>query len=303
MRSGIIAGIIAAVSWGTVFVFGQIGVREGACHPIMISLIRFLSASFFLLAASLLSGIKIRIKKRDVPTFLLLGISGIFGMNILVFSSLKYTAATSTSILMNSNPIIITLLAGFILKEKSSRREILAILIGFLGCYLTISQGRFSGISYGGNLLALGASFCWALYTIIAKKTGVIARYGAVIATFWPAVFGSILLFFTLLLLKIPFATTKTGWLVGIYLGLIPAGLGFTLWFFAVQRLKVVAAGVLQFLAPLTTGIIAVWWLKERISGYTIFGGILILAGAMLPFVKNHAISRDPKRVALRIQK
>ena len=96
------------------------------------------------------------------------------------------------------------------------------------------------------------------------------------------------MLFLALLLLKIPFAATKTGWWVGIYLGLIPAGLGFTLLFFAVQRLKVVAASVLQFLAPLTTGIIAFWWLKERISGYTICGGILILVGAILPFVKTH---------------
>lgn len=294
MRKGIVAGIIAAVSWGTVFIFGQIGVREGACHPIMISLIRFLSASLFLLAYSLLFGIKIRIRKRDVPTFLLLGLLGIFGMNVLVFYSLKYTASTSASILMNSNPIIITLLAGFMLKEKSSRREILGVLIGFLGCYLTIGQGRFSGILHGGDLLALAASFCWALYTIIAKKTGVIAGYGAVLATFWPAVFGSVMMFLTLLLLQIPFAVTKTGWLVGIYLGLIPAGLGFTLWFFAVQRLKVVAAGVLQFLAPLTTGIIAFWWLKERISGYTICGGVLILVGAMLPFLRNHATTGEP---------
>ncbi|MFH2068298.1 MAG: EamA family transporter [Candidatus Omnitrophota bacterium] len=285
--NGIIAGIIAAVSWGTVFIFGQIGVREGACHPIMISLIRFLSASFFLLAYSLLSGLKIRIQKRDATTFLLLGLLGIFGMNVLIFYSLKYTASTSTSILMNSNPIIIALMAGFMLKEKPSRREILGVLIGFLGCYLTISQGRFSGIVYGGDLLALAASFCWAFYTITAKKTGVIARYGAVLATFWSAVFGSIMLFLALFLLKIPFAATKTGWLVGIYLGLIPAGLGFTLWFFAVQRLKMVAAGILQFLAPLTTGIIAFWWLKEGISGYTISGGVLILVGAILPFVKT----------------
>ena len=49
----IVAGIIAAVSWGTVFIFGQIGVREGDCHPIILSLVRFLSASFVLFAYSL----------------------------------------------------------------------------------------------------------------------------------------------------------------------------------------------------------------------------------------------------------
>jgi len=171
------------------------------------------------------------------------------------------------------------------------------VLIGFMGCYLTISQGRFSGISYGGDLLALGAALCWALYTIIAKKTGVIARYGAVLATFWPAVFGSIMLFLALSSLRIPFAATKTGWLVGIYLGLIPTGLGFTLWFFAVQKLKVAAAGTLQFLAPLTTGIIAFWWLKEKISGYTICGGILILCRVMLPFVRTRTATDETPAV------
>lgn len=284
---GLIAGIISAVTWGTVFIFGQIAVTKGNCHPILLSFIRFLSASVFLAFYLFFTRAKFKIEKIDLLSFLLLGITGIFGMSIFIFYSLKFTSSTSSSMLMNSNSFIIGIFAYLILKEKILLREILGILIGFSGCYLIITQGCFSlSSSIRGNLLALIAAICWAFYTVWGKKSGVIKKYGAVAATFWTSVFGTLLLGLVLLFLKIPFFTGKMGLLSGIYLGIVPAGIGFTLWFFAIVRIKTIISGILQFIAPLTTGIIAVLWLEEKISFYTIAGGILIIFGVLLSLMK-----------------
>ncbi len=283
---GIIAGIISTVTWGTVFVFGQFAVKKG-CHPILLSFIRFFSASVFLFLYLLFKNIKLKIKKSDIPSFLLLGATGIFGMNIFIFYSLKFTTSTSSSILMNANSFFIGIFAYFLLKEKIKINEIAGILLGFTGCYFIITQGKFIFNSFFfGNLLAILAALSWAFYTVWSKKTNIIRKYGAILSTFWASIFGTFLLFLSLIILHIPFSAGKYGIVIGIYLGIVPAGIGFTLWFYAINRIKTIIAGILQFIAPLTTGIIAVLWLGEKISIFTFLGGFLIICGVIISIRK-----------------
>jgi len=279
---GIIAGIISAITWGTVFVFGQFAVKEGT-HPVLLSFIRFLSASIFLFVYLFFKKIKLKLEKKDVLSFTILGFTGIFCMNIFIFYSVKFTTSTSASILMNSNSFFIGILAFFLLKEKIRMNEIFGVFIGFLGCYFIITQGKFSfNLSLAGNLLALLAAISWAFYSVWGKKCGVIEKYGAILSTFWSSVFGTIFLFLSLLVFNIPFSSGKEGILTGIYLGIVPAGIGFTLWFYAINRIKTIIAGILQFLAPLTTGIITVIWFGEKISSFIYLGGFLTVLGVLV---------------------
>jgi len=284
---GLVAGIISSITWGTVFIFGKIAVEKGNCHPILLSFIRFLSASIFLAFSMFFTREKFKIEKREIFDFFILGATGILGMNVFIFYSVKFAPSSSTSILMNTNAFLIGIFGHFMLKEKVAVKEILGILVGFLGCYFIISQGSFSLHPFFlGNLLTFLAAICWAFYTVWGKKKKLIKKYGPISSTFWASVFGTILLGLTLLFFKIPFYREKIGLIIGIYLGIIPAGIGFTLWFFAIQRLKTITAGILQFLAPLTTVVIAVLWFNETLSSYTIIGGILILTGVIFPLLK-----------------
>lgn len=278
----ITAGIISVITWGTVFVFGKFAVKKG-CHPVLLSFIRFFSASIFLFLYLSFKRVKLKIEKRDIFSLVVLGLTGIFGMNIFIFYSLKFTTSTSSSILMNSNSFFIGIFAYMFLKEKVKVNEIIGILVGFLGCYFMITQGKFSfDVSFTGNLLALLASLSWAFYTVWSKKSGVIKKYGAILSTFWASTFGTFFLFLTLIALHISFHPGKAGLITGIYLGIIPAGIGFTLWFYAINKIKTFVAGILQFIAPLTTGIIAILWFKEKISVFTYLGGIFIILGVII---------------------
>lgn len=278
----IISGVISAITWGTVFVFGQFAVKRG-CHPILLSFIRFFSASFFLFLYLIFKKTKFKIEKSDIISFIILGLTGIYGMNIFIFYSLKFTNPTSSSILMNSNSFFIGIFALFLLKEKIKFNEILGIIVGFIGCYLILTHGKFSfEPSFFGNLLALFASLSWAFYTVWSKKSGIIKKYGPILSTFWASISGSFFLFITLIILNIPLYSEKKALLTGIYLGIVPAGIGFTLWLYAIDRLKTIIAGILQFLAPLTTGIISFLFFYEKINFYLITGGFLILLGFLI---------------------
>jgi len=58
--------------------------------------------------------------------------------------------------------------------------------------------------------------------------------------------------------------------------------IGFTLWFYAINKIKTIIAGILQFFAPLTTGIIAVIWFGEKISFFIYIGGFLTILGVLV---------------------
>ncbi|HNQ35348.1 MAG TPA: EamA family transporter [bacterium] len=283
-RAAVLAGIIACLSWGTVFVLGRVA-AEADIQPVWLVFLRFIFASLFLALFLTVSRTRIRLERRDLPAFLLLGATGVAGMNLFIFFALRHITATAASILENLNPVFIGLLAPVFLKERLSLRDAAGMAVGLVGCYLVVSQGRVVSFAFLGGLLALLANLCWAFYTLAARRFGVIARYGAPLATFWSAWLGVGFLGLVLLLAGLPEMPGRNGWLLGAYLGVVPAGIGFTLWFFAVQRLSAVQVGVLQYLVPLTTGLIAVFWLGEVLSGWTLAGGLLILAGASLPYL------------------
>jgi len=232
----------------------------------------------------------LRIDKSDIFSFFTLGLTGIFLMNIFIFYSVKFTTSTSGSVLMNSNSFFIGIFSYLFLKEKIKINEITGIILGFIGCYLIITEGKFSSdISFSGNLFALFAAISWAFYSVWSKRCGVIKKYGAVLSTFWASVFGTILLFLSLIVFQLPFSGGKAGVITGIYLGIVPAGIGFTLWFYAINKIKTIIAGILQFIAPLTTGIIAVIWFGEKISFFIYVGGFLTILGVLISIksVKN----------------
>ncbi|MCM8816800.1 MAG: EamA family transporter [Candidatus Omnitrophica bacterium] len=282
-KKAIIAGVLASASWGTVFFFGQIAVQTGF-HPLGVAFFRFLSASIFLFFYHFIAKGKFFLEKKDVLNFLLLGATGIAGMNIFIFYSLRFTDSTITSLLMNANGFIIAILGFFLLREKIGISELAGLLVGIAGCWLIFTQGDLSKISHSnlkGNTLAACASFCWAFYSVWGKKTNVIEKYGAILSTLWASVFGSIMLGIIVYFSNILLVFDVKNILISIYLGIVPAGIGFTLWFYSIDRLKTIIPGITQFLAPLTTALLAITFLNQRVSSATVIGGLLIVSGIL----------------------
>lgn len=84
-----------------------------------------------------------------------------------------------------------------------------------------------------------------------------------------------------IILSEIPFKVDVRCISIGLYLGVVPAGIGFTLFFYSISKLKTVIPGIIQFFAPLTTAVLAMVGLKQVITFSTVFGGILIVIGVL----------------------
>ena len=73
--------------------------------------------------------------------YLLLGIVGVFGFNFF-FLGMKYTEAVNGALIMATNPLVTTLLASVILREKIVKRQGIGMLLALIGVVLYLHKVR-----------------------------------------------------------------------------------------------------------------------------------------------------------------
>ena len=132
--------------------------------PVNLILYRFFFGSI-LLFLLLFFFEDVKIPAKDFFYLCLLGLIGITAYQFFFTYALKYTSVTNVSIIINSAPLYGGALSSLFGFEKFNRTRILAIITGFFGVFIIITKGTFY-LETGnttGNLLAVGASFLWAL--------------------------------------------------------------------------------------------------------------------------------------------
>ncbi|HDX9706732.1 EamA family transporter [Bacillus thuringiensis] len=112
--------------------------------------------------------------------YLLLGIVGVFGFNFFFFSGMKYTEAINGALIMATNPLVTTLLASVILREKIVKRQAIGMLLALIGVVFVLTQGSFTILQHvsfsKGDFYILLGNICWALYGVLGRrfiKTGI----------------------------------------------------------------------------------------------------------------------------------
>lgn len=290
---GYIFGLISVFSWGTVFIISRFVIHSEIIDPFVLAFWRFLWATFFLLFLIKFDFKRtFKIFKEDIFKFILLSLSGIYLMSTFIFISVRTSSATVSSILMSSNPIFVILISFIFLKEKISIEKLLGVFIGFLGCAIVIKEDFkiFSWIGENINIYALLAAICWAIYTVMGEEPT--KKYGAIETTFIASFIGTFLLFLTVKLLNLNlWGKNIFGFLSGIYLGLIPTGIGFTLWFSALNYMKPSLLAPFQYLTPIITYFLSVLILKEKISMVVFVGMFLIFSSLFL--IQKKEIDRN----------
>jgi DME family drug/metabolite transporter len=132
-----------------------------------------------------------------------------------------------------------------------------------------------------GGALALGAGFFYSLVALTARA--VAARYHPV---------QPIALAFTLsalLLLPLVLAAGRgldvryppLGWLLVIYLGLVPTALGYGLYLRAMRTTPATLAAIVALLEPLISSVFAIAFLGERLSPGGFVGGVMLLGSVV----------------------
>lgn len=180
-------------------------------------------------------------------------------------------------------PILIAVLAGFLLREGFPRGLFAGCAIAFAGVVVIGVASSTHTATTTGVLLCLAAAFAYA-GGVVAQK--VVLRVLTPIQTMFScAVIGAVVC--------LPFAgqlfrelgpAHAEGWIV--YLGIGPTALGFVLWGFALTRTTAGRLAATTYLVPPISVLLGWLWLGESPAGLVYLGGALALAGV--------AVSRRP---------
>ena len=220
----------------------------------------------------------------------LLVISGMaMGMNwILLFEAYRYTTVSVATLSYYFAPVIVTLAAPVLFKEKLTKKQILCFVMSTLGLVLVIGVSGFGQGSSDltGILFGLGAAVLYATVILLNKF---IKGVAGIQRTF--------LQFLAAILILIPYVASTSGvtlggmdaagWACLLVVGLVHTGIAYCLNFSALREIPGQEAAILSYIDPLMAVVISVTVLGEGISLAQIVGGALILGFTLWNEVKT----------------
>jgi drug/metabolite transporter (DMT)-like permease len=223
-----------------------------------------------------------KIGKKQWLTLLGIGLIGGGIPFLLFFKGLSMTSAAGASFIQKTMFIWIFILAGFFLKEKITKKYIIAGVVMILANLMLL---KISDINFDkGSLLVLIATILWAVENVISKH--VIDEISPRIVMWSRMFFGSLFIFAFLFFshqvsMMVKINPQQIGWV--LITGIILLGYVIT-WYSGLKYVKVSEASIILMLgSPITTILSTIFLkpatLKEYLAIFLIIIGVLTVIG------------------------
>jgi drug/metabolite transporter (DMT)-like permease len=282
------AGAFAAAAlFGSSVVAVRVAVQE--VPPLSLAVLRFGQGGLLLVLLLLLVGARdlLRVKWRDLPLLILLGVVLFAVFPVSFNASLRLIEASRGALVLATIPLWSVLLARIARSERLAPRQVVGVLLTLGGVGLALAErglGWQGGLgTLAGDGLMLVTALCGAAYGVLAQRA--FARYAALTVTTYAMVLGTLLLLPAALaeglLGVLPQLNRQTVALL-VFLGVFGGALGFFLWTFALTRLTPTQVAVYINLNPLVAILLAAALLAERLTVVFATGFGVVLLGVLL---------------------
>lgn len=156
----------------------------------------------------------------------------------------------------------------------------LAVLLTFTGAFLVseVWNSALNHVDASGLLYAYGALFAYIAYLLLGKRVG--QQFSALSSLGW----GSLVAGLCWLIVQPPWHIPATTWqtrplLLLCSLGVIGMAVPFACIQYALRYLQASRVGIAGTLELVTTGVIAYFWLGQRLDEWQLAGCLLVLVG------------------------
>jgi drug/metabolite transporter (DMT)-like permease len=279
--------------WATqVPVIRLIGDRLGpitvAFIPMIISTLLFLPVLWF---ENKRRGTGFLWRWKDIKYFMLSGLVGIFIMQYAYTLGARLTIAANAGIITLTIPVLVAVLASFMLKEKLNAIRIISFALALAGVLMTsvsdISGARFfTGEFFLGNMIFLFASLCCAFYNTYCKLL-VDKKFTELEILVYSSIIGS-LAGLPLIIWLEPFNIVnflhsgRIAVLGIIELSIFVYGIPALLFFNVLKRMDVTQAILGNYLLPFFIALMGITLLNEKVSLLMIAGGSVIFVSTLM---------------------
>ena len=207
----------------------------------------------------------------------------------LTYTGLNIIDASAAILLVQLEVPFGILIAFFLLKEIPSIKNIIGLVIAFIGVFILTGAPNLEG-KFIGVLLTLSGACTWSLGAVMAKPLS--KKIGAFALMTWLCVFsGPMLILVSAIFNGNPtqyiLSANFYSWLTVIYLGFFMQPVAYGAWYYVLRKYPVnKVMPVLMFL-PITGLITAIFLLGENPPKQIFLGGAIIVFGVgMILFSK-----------------
>jgi len=293
--TGIALASLAAFIWSGNFIVARD--MKDSIPPVSLAFFRWFSASLIIAPFALKQFKKEwqAVKENRVYIFFI-SLIGISVFNTLLYVAGHYTTAINLGLISTtSSPVMAIIMARIFLKEYIGWKKMTGLLLCIIGVLVIMSKGDLQKLFNlhfeKGDIWALTAAFCFAVYSVMAKK-----KPAAISPTNFLFIIFSL---GTILLLPLFIRETLSDAAITwnfrtiasvIFLGLGASVISYLFWNLAI--LKIGAARTVLFgnLIPVFTAIIAVLYLGETFTVYHVISMTLVFAGLLLANLRHRGI-------------
>ena len=246
---------------------------------------------FLLVGISLLIGAvcglpRLRDWRAVTPRLLALGVYGLFGFHVLLFTALRHAPPIEANLINYLWPLLIVVLSPLIVPGTVlAPRHVVAALLGFAGATLLATGGRFRIelahlFGYG---CALASALIWSTYSLLTRR--MVGIPGGTVGAFCAA--SGVLSLLCHGVWEAPATIAAGDWAWLLAMGIGPLGVAFYTWDLAMKRGDPRVIGSISYLTPLLSTL----WLA--LSGAGSLGTMsaiamaAIVGGALLGSVRR----------------
>ena len=209
----------------------------------------------------------------------------------LTYTGLNIIDASSAILLVQLEVPFGIIIAYFLLKEIPTIKNIVGLLIAFIGVFILTGAPNLEG-KYIGVLLTISGAFTWALGAVMAKPLS--KKIGAFALMTWLCVFsGPMLLLVSLIFdgnpMKYILYANLNSWLTVIFLGFFMQPVGYAAWYYVLRRYPVNKVMPVLLILPVTGLLTSIFLLGEDPPKQVFLGGLVIISGvAMILFTRSN---------------
>lgn len=287
---------------------------SGAFNPIQITFTRFFIGGLFLIpfALSTLHKKHSSISISDLRYFAFLGFLGTVVSMGLYQLAVQNTKASVVAVLFSCNPVFVTILAFFLLREAIHKNNILALVLEVIGTIVIIDPLN-TKLSALGIILTIASTLTFASYGVSGKKK--CAKYGGIVVTCFGFLFGSLEM---LVLIGLSHITPIANWFysnglavfsniplftgytlstlpIVSYIYIINTGVGFACYFKSMEETSAQTTSLVFFFKPILAPILALVLLHEIIPLNMLIGIFFILLGSISSILPGLLAQKNTK--------
>ncbi|WP_029511480.1 DMT family transporter [Croceivirga radicis] len=281
--------IIAAILWGLNFHFIKFMLAETSYAEAGVW--RYAFAIVAMVIMSLGAAKRWLTSKISIKGAFLVGVIGLFGFNLAVYTGMQYTSALNAALIMSLNPITTIILSSWILKTEAKWYHFMGAAVSFFGVLLLLMQGDLSNLQNFnlniGDLLVFVGNVVFAFYHIWVKQ------YKGNTPNMQFTTYTNLLCMIGFLVVAgvtssdISIDHSSDYWLWTFLLGVIGTSVSFLLWNSGVSDLGASKSGIFMNIVPLATAISSLFFGLE-IYIYHLYCGAIIIFGIIVTQIFDH---------------